>query len=390
MSRAEADTANGESEGAGSATAAPSEAREGGDPVRRVRRIALAICVLLLAWYLVSDRFTPYTNSARVRAYVVPVVAEVSGYVESVSVENNELVEANEVLIQLQRQRYELAVERAEAALDVAAQDVGAGAEEIQTAEARLAEARTNVEIYRIQAQRIIAIEDTGAVPKATVDQARAEVVKKEAEFDAAQADLERVRKGLGIVGKANPQIRAAVADLERGRLDLDRTTIRSPSKGMITDLQIDEGYFVSAGQPVMTFIAVDEVWIEAFMTENNLGRVKRGDPAEVAFDVAPGRIFAAEVVSVGGGASSGRSSGVGELPSVEAPRGWMRDPQRFPVILRLRESEYADQSGRYTGGLGLRVGSQVDAVVYTSDSWILNALAGAWLRIASLFSYAY
>ncbi len=358
--------------------------------IGRVRRIALATCLLLLTWYLIADRITPYTTSARVRAFVVPLVAEVSGYVESVTVDNNELVGPNDVLLQVQKQRYQIAVERSQAALELASRSVGAGAEEVNTAEAQLAEARTNLEIYRLQAQRVISIEDSGAVAKAIIDQARAEVVKKEAELEEAQANLQGVRTEYGITGAEHPQIRSAVADLEQGRLDLSRTTIRAPSKGMITDLQIDEGYFVSAGQPVMTFIAIDEIWIEAFMTENNIGRIAPGNRAEVSFDITPGRAHMAEVVSVGGGAETGQSGTVGQLPTVESPRGWLRDPQRFPVILRLSEPEYIDAAGHYKGGLGLRVGSQADVVVYTGDSWALNALAALWLRIASLFSYAY
>ena len=369
---------------------APGEPQTASTAIGRVRRIAIAVCLVLLTWYLIADRITPYTTSARVRAFVVPVVAEVSGYVESVTVDNNQLVEPNDVLLQIQKQRYQIAVERSQAALELATQSVGAGAEEINSAEAQLAEARTNLEIFRLQAQRVISIEDSGAVAKAIIDQARAEVVKKEAELEEAQANLQRVRTEYGITGAEHPQIRSAVADLEQGRLDLARTTIHAPSKGMITDLQIDEGYFVSAGQPVMTFIAIEEIWIEAFMTENNIGRIAAGDRAEVSFDMTPGRVHAAEVVSLGGGADTGQSGSVGQLPTVESPRGWLRDPQRFPVLLRLCEPEFMDAAGHYKGGLGLRVGSQADVVVYTGESWILNTLAAFWLRIASLFSYAY
>jgi multidrug resistance efflux pump len=360
------------------------------DSVRWVRWTALGVCAVFLIFYLISDRVTPYTSAARVHAFVVPIVSEVSGYVEAVSVRNNQKVQTNEVLLQIQKQRYALAVERAQSALEIAYQDVGAGAEEIATAEAEVTEARTNLDIYRIQAQRLFSVEETGAIPMAYVDQARAEVAKKEAELIGAQAELQRVRTQLGLSGAKNPQVRSAAADLERGRLDLARTTIRAPSRGMIADLQIDEGYYATAGQPLMTFIAIDEIWIEASMTENNLGRIQIGDPAKVGFDVAPGRVFDAEVVSFGAGAAYSRPDAVGGLPSVEQSQGWLRDPQRFPVILKLTEKDLVDENGLYVGGLQLRVGSQVDVVVYTGDSWILNGLAALWIRVASLFSYAY
>ncbi len=360
------------------------------DVVRRWTVAVISVCVLLFIWYLVSDRLTPYTANARVRAFVVPIVPKVSGYVTEINVGNNQPVDVNQVLLRIAKRDYELAIIGAEAALEMAGQDVGAGAEEIKTAEARLAEARTNLEIYRIQAERILSIQNTGAVPKATVDQARAEVAKKQSELVAAEADVERVKTALGAEGVDNAQIRSAIATLEKARLDLAYTTVRAPSRGYVTDLTVDTGYYAKAGQPLMTFIAIDEMWIEAFMTENNLGRIEPGDPVDMVFDIAPGRVMTGEVVSLGGGAHTGEKSALGELPTVQAARGWLREPQRFAVIIKITEPDYTDPEGRYKGGLNLRAGSQADVTVYTGDHPFWNALASLWIRIVSLFSYAY
>ncbi len=358
--------------------------------VRTITFIVLGVAFVILVWYLLADRMTPFTGNARVQAFVVPIVPEVSGYIIDIPVANNQRVSVNDVLVQIQPQRYELALQSADAQLELASQSVGAGGEQIRTAEARVAEARTNLEIYRIQAKRIISLEGTGAIALAQVDQARAEVTKRESELAAAEADLQRVRTELGTVGEENAAIRSAAAELERARLDLARTTIRAPSDGVVTDLQIDEGYYASAGQPLMTFISIDDTWIEAYMTENNLGRIKAGDPVEITFDVAPGRIVAGEVVSRGYGASAGKQSAAGDLPTVQSVRGWLRDPQRFPVVVRITDPQWISEDGRYRGGLKLSVGAQADAIVYTSDSTIMNALGAFYIRVISLFSYAY
>ncbi len=68
------------------------------DPVRKWTLIVLGACVVLMFWYLVSDRVTPYTNQARVHALVIPVAAEVSGVITGVAVSNNELVTAGQEL----------------------------------------------------------------------------------------------------------------------------------------------------------------------------------------------------------------------------------------------------------------------------------------------------
>ena len=107
---------------------------------------------------------------------------------------------------------------------------------------------------------------------------------------------LLKAKEQLGKKGRDNVRIRAAVADLDKVRLDLKKTTIRAPSRGLITNLRIDEGHYANPGQPLMTFVAVHDVWIEAYLRENSLGNVKPGDRVEVALDIQPGRIFPAHV----------------------------------------------------------------------------------------------
>jgi multidrug resistance efflux pump len=96
--------------------------------------------------------------------------------------------------------------------------------------------------------------------------------------------------------------------------------------------------------------------------------------------DVAPGRIFQGKVASIGFGVATDRDS-LGGLPSVGGQSGWLRDPQRFPVIIR-----FSDDSSR-----GLRrAGGQADVVIYTGRNFILNPLAWIWIRFVGLLSFVY
>ena len=83
------------------------------DPVRKWTLIVLGACLVLMAWYLISDRVTPYTNQARVHALVVPIAPQVSGIVTDVTVTNNEYVSADQELFRIDRDQYQLAVENA-------------------------------------------------------------------------------------------------------------------------------------------------------------------------------------------------------------------------------------------------------------------------------------
>jgi multidrug resistance efflux pump len=102
----------------------------------------------------------------------------------------------------------------------------------------------------------------------------------------------------------------------------------------------------------------------------------------EVVLDVQPGKVYSGTIRSIGWGISAGNQT-LGALPTVENDRNWLRDAQRFPVIVDLDEK-------LKNNAVGSRVGSQADVIVYTGDGFLLNAIGKVYIRLVSLFSYAY
>jgi multidrug resistance efflux pump len=359
------------------------------DPQKGTRRttvILLLIILLLLIWYLVGDRLTPYTTAARVQAFVVAVVPDVSGYVAEIPIKKNQLVAAGDTLVQIEKKRFEIAVESAEAALELAGQDMGADTAAVATAAATLSSAEAQLDEAKAQGARIFQLEEKGLVAKAKGDVARKEIKTGQAQVDAAQSELERAKQLLGDADTAdNPRMRAALAALEEARLNLERTTIRAPGQGFVGGLKIDEGTYASAGQAAMTFVAVDDIWVEASMTENQLGNLEPGDKVELAFDVLPGKVFEGKVKSSAVGVSTGKKIDLGDLSTAQKATGWLRDPQRFPVIIQLTNYDIDVQR---TGGI--RVNSQADIIVYTGDNPFWNTLGKGWIRLVSWLSYAF
>jgi len=351
------------------------------DPVRKITKYVLIIVAILFLWYVVADRIAPWTDQARVQAYVIPIAPQVSGRVVEVNVVKDQVVEPGDVLLKISPSDYELAVETAEATLELAGQEIGAGTASVTTAQARLVEAVTNLEHMKTQSARVFELEKKQIMSRAEGDAARAVVKQAEAQVDSARAELEKAKQALGEEGEANPRIRSAIADLKKAQLDLSRTTMYAPSKGGITNLQIEEGYYASAGAPLMTFIEFDNVWIQANMRENNIANIEQGDPVDIVLDVAPGKVFKGRVSSVGFAVDSAATSEVGGLVSVESKSGWLRDAQRFPVIIT-----FDDDSA---SGLR-RLGGQADVLVYTSNNWIINPLGWLYIRLLSWFSYVY
>ncbi len=354
------------------------------DPVRKWTLIVLGVCVVLMFWYLVSDRITPYTNQARVHALVVPIAPQVSGIVTDVAVTNNEYVSADQELFRIERDQYQLAVETAQANLQSARQATGASTANVEAARASVAASEAGLIRASQDAVRLRRIkeEDPGAISIRRLEQAEASLSVAQSQLAASQANLEKAVQDLGEAGDENFRILQAQAALDQAQLNLSWTFVSAPDDGLLSDVRVDRGNFAAAGAPLMTFIAIHNIWVQADFTENNLGYIDPGDRVEILFDSLPGRVFSGRVRSTGFGVAVD-SAPLGNLPTVENDRQWLRDAQRFPVQV---EFELGERSER----LGIRVGSQVSVVVYTGNNWLFNFVGKVYIRVASLLTYAF
>ena len=354
------------------------------DPVRKWTLIVLGACVVLMFWYLVSDRVTPYTNQARVHALVIPIAAEVSGVITGVAVSNNELVSAGQELFQIEPNRYQLAVETAQANLQSARQATGASTASVDAARASVAAARAGVVRADQDAVRLRRIkeEDPGAISDRRLEQAESSLSVAQSQLAASQANLEKAIQDLGEAGDQNSRILQARSALEQAELDLERTTVRAPDDGLVTDVRVDNGNFASAGAPLMTFIGLDDIWIRADFTENNLGNIKKGDKVEIVFDSLPGNVLSGRIRGTGFGVSVDTTP-LGSLPTVNNNRQWLRDAQRFPVDVEFQLSDSSQSQG-------VRVGAQASVIVYTGDNWLFNFFGKIYIRISSVLTYAF
>jgi len=354
------------------------------DPVRKWTLIILGACVVLMFWYLVSDRVTPYTNQARVHALVIPIAAEVSGVITGVAVSNNELVSAGQELFQIEPNRYQLAVETAQANLQSARQATGASTASVDAARASVAAARAGVVRADQDAVRLRRIkeEDPGAISDRRLEQAESSLSVAQSQLAASQANLEKAIQDLGEAGDQNSRILQARSALEQAELDLERTTVRAPDDGLVTDVRVDNGNFASAGAPLMTFIGLDDIWIRADFTENNLGNIKKGDKVEIVFDSLPGNVLSGRIRGTGFGVSVDTTP-LGSLPTVNNNRQWLRDAQRFPVDVEFQLSDSSQSQG-------VRVGAQASVIVYTGDNWLFNFFGKIYIRISSVLTYAF
>jgi multidrug resistance efflux pump len=355
---------------------------------RGTRTGAIAVATLItvsLILYFVGDRLTPYTSQARIQAFVIPVAAEVSGKVQKVYIKNNDEVQPGQALFDIDPDQYRIALQRSRADYDAIIRSVNASAAAVESARASLQAAEANREMAEKDASRQERLyeEDPGAISVRRLEIAQSTREEARAKAKRAAADLREAEESAGERGDENAELRSARAAVEKAELDLARTRVLAPARGTVTDLRVDAGHFAQAGAPVMTLIALHDLWISADLTENNLGNIDPGDRVAIVLDVMPGEVLEGRVRSVGGGVGAGEQSPTGTLPTVENSRDWLRQAQRIPVAVEFAAAERPRLQG-------VRIGGQADVLVYTGDHGVMNFFGAVYIRLMSWLSYLY
>ena len=366
---------------------AKTEEQAAATSVKKGVLFVLLLILLSLVWYLLADRFTPYTSQARVQGFVVGVAPKVAGLVTNVWVKNNQQVEEGERLFEIDSSQYEIALKRAESDLQNARSQVDAGSAGVESARASLRSARANQLKAQQDATRQERLyrEDSGTISVRRLELARATLEQAKASVQAGEAEVQRAIEQKGGDDDDNAKLKSAMSAVEKAQLDLSNTIVKAASRGVITDLRADVGQYANAGAPVMTLIAIQDVWVDAKLTENNLAHLRVGSPVELALDSLPGHVFDGRIRSIGLGVSDGQAPPPpGQLPTIQNNRDWLRQAQRFPVIIEFEPGQ-AEQLRD-----NVRIGGQVDVMAFSEGHGFLKLLGQAYIRLMSWFSYAY
>tara|TARA_R110002049_G_scaffold188402_2_gene356874 strand:+ start:80868 stop:81980 length:1113 start_codon:yes stop_codon:yes gene_type:complete len=354
----------------------------GSNPAKPLALLIIVTIALIAGWYALSDRHAPSTARAVISAKVVQIAPRVSGRVTQVMVQDNEVIEAGGTLFQIDDRPFALAVEQARAQLDQATQSIDASSAQLSATYAQVAQGRANLDNATSENARIEQLAERGLVPTSQRDASRTQLANAEAALKAAEAQSKGAEANLGVTGENNPQIRAAQLALEQAEYDLLSTDVVAPRRGVVTNLQLAPGQFVGAGQPALTFIEDEGVWITAELRENQLVEIDAGDRATLVFDAHPGHIYEGRVQSIGWGINPGRSEARG-LP-VNAPSNqWFEPARRMPVRIEI------------DGGLDAwppkaRVGGNVSVLVHATGDGFIDTIASGFQRAGSWLTALY
>ncbi len=247
----------------------------------------LLIAVILAIIYALWLRYQvePLTRDGKVRADIVPVAADVSGLVTDVLVHDNQQVKKGQVLLVIDRPRYQLALAQADANLSNA---------------------------------------------RVVLDEAIREDRRNRAMPDVVA--LEITQQGTARVGQLRASLQQAVVARDLAAFNLERTELRAPVDGTVTNMDLQPGLYLTAGKSAFALVYDRSLRVEGYFEETKLPAIHVGDPASI-YLMGVANEIRGHVESIAGAVEDReRAGGEAQIANVNPAFTWVRLAQRIPV----------------------------------------------------------
>lgn len=304
----------------------------------RLRFVLLIVVPLVLligaaAIYLAGGRYVS-TDDAYVKADKITITAEVSGKVTQVAVDANQHVTRGQLLFTIDDEPYRIALQRADANLATARNDIESMRAQLAEKQAALKAAQDSLVYLTREFDRQQQLAQRSVVSVSKLDEARHNLDNARQQVAITQHDIGALLANLGgdsnIATEDHPRVRQARAERDQAELNLRRTRVVSPASGTLANFDLQPGEYITAAQPVFSLVSDERVWVEANLKETDLTWVRPGQTATVEIDAYPGHTLHAKVESINPGTGSEFSL----LPAQNATGNWVKVVQRVPVRL--------------------------------------------------------
>jgi membrane fusion protein (multidrug efflux system) len=276
------------------------------------------------------------TDNAYVNADRIELAAQVSGPIVAIHIQDQQTVKKGDVLVEIDPQPYQLAVDAAEAQLDLAYQTTSQDKAAVAAARAQVSQRTAELTNAQANEKRAKELTAQKLISSQVAESAMTEARTAEAAVSAANANLQQALSALGKAGANNATVRAAAAKLAQARLDLERARITAPADGLVANFELRPGSTVQAGVPIFTIIGDSNYWVDANFKETELARIHPGQKARIVVDMYKQHEFKGEVQSLSGGAGQAFSL----LPAQNATGNWVKVTQRVPVRVRVLDPD--------------------------------------------------
>ncbi len=328
--------------------------------------VALVVGAFLAHWWLVG-RFHEHTDNAYVQGEITRISSQVSARVVDVLVDDNQQVNKGDLLIRLEPDDFQLALERSRATLATREAEraqaqsrltqqaslIAASEADVAASQATLG--RTQVDLSRAQAlrkpgyvseERVTTLSADSRVARSQMAKAQADLAGQRQQVEALNADLKRL----------DAQIASARADLAQAELNLTRTEIHAPVSGLVGQRSARAGQYTQVGSHLLALVPDEAIWVQANFKETQIGKMAPGQKAELTFDSFPDTPIEGRLQSLF--AASGAQFSL--LPPDNATGNFTKVVQRIPVKIAIPTDN--PLKGRIRPGMSVEVDVSLQA----------------------------
>ncbi|MBN3782467.1 MULTISPECIES: HlyD family secretion protein [Burkholderia] len=325
---------------------------------KRKRMMTLLVAVIVIAaiayglYYFLVARFHEGTDDAYVNGNVVQITPQVTGTVIAVKADDTQTVKAGDPLVVLDPADSQVALQQAEANLAQTVRQVRGLFVNDDQYRAQVALRQSDLSKAEDDLRRRVAVAQTGAVSQEEISHARDAVKAAQASVDAAQQQLASNRAlTANTTIASHPNVMAAAAKVRDAYLANARNVLPAPVTGYVAKRSVQVGQRVSPGNPLMSVVPLNAVWVDANFKEVQLKHMRIGQPVELTADIyGSSAVYHGKVV----GFSAGTGSAFSLLPAQNATGNWIKVVQRLPVRIELDPKDLAKHPLRI--GLSMQV----------------------------------
>ncbi len=305
-------------------------------------------------FYLQGGRIVA-TDNAYVKTDILTVSSFLTGQVTSMLPHDSDRVSEGQLLFRVDDQPYKIALTRAEANLANVRGDIESLREEFTNKQLEIDKAQTDLAFRERELARLGKLNQEKSISEIQYDQAVYE-------RDSAQRLLAEKQQALNVVKARlidaslptdeHPRVRAALAELEKARFDLQHVEVFAPADGVVVNISAHVGENVIGGAPVMSLVSDKRVWMEANFKETDLRHMLAGQSAEIHVDTFPDETWHGHVASI----TPATGSEFSLLPAQNSSGNWVKVVQRVRVLI-----EFDDYAGQPSLVSGMSASVEVD-----------------------------
>ena len=331
---------------------------------------------LFSAFLVTSDNVSPFTTQATLHRNVATIAPEVSGVITDVMVNNGELVEKGQPLFAIDASSYQLKVAQAKAELRQARESDSAKWQQLAAAKQTQSQREFEYHNAKQKLTRNQKLRNKGLATEQELDDAITNTQVASSAVEAANAEVKRIEAELSTQDRT-AAIELAETKLASAELDLSHTQIVAQTEGVVTNLQLQSGSYITQGTASLLLVDEAHAWISADFNEKGIDKLTNGREVLVSFDALPGKVFTGEVSSQER-AIYDTNNANGQLSSVTNDTRWIREQQKVRTRITVNELDPSMISGSRA------------SVIVESGNPVMDVIGSAWIHLVAMFRYIY